>query len=108
MTLSLLHKLNINNRNIIDLTEVSKCFNNYFNEIACSVVSNLPNYSATGLKGFLINKVTSSIFLEPVSINKISNIINELNITKLQVMMTFRVFLSNFRPPWLSLYFQHW
>ena len=57
-------------------------FNDYFNEIGRSVVSNLPNCSVTCVKDFLINRVTSIIFLEQASINEIFNIINELNINK--------------------------
>ena len=48
------YKLNINNHIIIDLTEVSNCFNDYFNEIGHSVVSNLANCSSTCVKDFLI------------------------------------------------------
>ena len=32
------YKLIINNHIIIDSTEVSNCFNEYFNEVGCSVV----------------------------------------------------------------------
>ena len=74
--------VNINNRIIIDPTEVSNCFNDYFNEVGRSVVNNLPNCSATFVKDFLINRISSTIFLEPASINEIFNIINELNIKK--------------------------
>ena len=76
------YKLNINNRTIIDPTVISNCFYNYFSEVGRSVVSNLSNCSATCVKDFLINRVTSTIFLEPASINEILNIINELNINK--------------------------
>ena len=93
-------------RIIIDPTEVSNCFNIYFNEIGRGVVRNLPNYSATCVKKFLINRVTFTILLEPVSINKIFNIVNELNINKAAGYNV--LFLSNFRPPCLPLYFQHW
>ena len=64
------------------MTEVSNCFNDYFNEVGRSVVSNLPNCSANCIKDFLINGVTSTIFLEPAFINEIFNIINELNTNK--------------------------
>ena len=60
--------------------EISNCFNDYFNKVGHSVVSNFPNYFAICAKDFLINRVTSSIFLEPASTNKIFNINNELNI----------------------------
>ena len=42
----------------------------------------MPNCSATCVKDFLINRVTSTIFLEPASVDEILNIINELNINK--------------------------
>ena len=76
------YNLNINNRMLIDPTKVSNCFNDYINEVGRSVVSNFPNCSATCVKGFSINRVTCTIFLEPASINEIFNIINELNINK--------------------------
>ena len=49
---SISYKPDINNRVIIDPTEVSNCFNDYFNEVGRSAVSNLPNCSATCLKDF--------------------------------------------------------
>ena len=42
----------------------------------------MSNCSATCVKDFLINRVKSTIFLEPASVNEILNIINELNVNK--------------------------
>ena len=100
-------KLNINNCIIIDLTEVSNCFNDYFNEVGCSVVSNLSNCSATCVKDFLINKVISTIFLKPASINEIFNIINELNINKAAGYDDISGYFIKLSSSML-IYFQHW
>ena len=89
---SLLHsKLNVNRtptnlcvdgQVINELDDIVNSFNDYFSEVGVNIASKLPNNNPCEVKVYLSNRISSSVFLNPVTDTEIANIINELNVKK--------------------------
>ena len=74
-----LNSINHNGTLINDQNAITNCLNNYFCSIGESLASSCKTDNKSSFLKYLTNRISSSIFLEPPSINEIINSINSLS-----------------------------
>ena len=79
---STLSKLRINDIVVNNPVELADCFNHHFSEVGTKLANNLPPSSVCAVNDYLTKRVFSTIFLEPVTSDEITNIINDLKTNK--------------------------
>ena len=75
-------KLYINDIVVNNPVELADCFNHHFSEVGTKLANNLSPSSVCAVNDYLTKRVFSSIFLEPVASDEITNIINDLKTNK--------------------------
>ena len=75
-------KLRINDIVVNNPVELADCFNHHFSEVGTKLANNLPPSSVCAVNDYLTKRVFSTIFLEPVASDEITNIINDLKTNK--------------------------
>ena len=75
-------KLLINDIVVNNPVELADCFNHHFSEVRTKLANNLPPSSVCTVNDYLTERVFSTIFLEPVASDEITNIINDLKTNK--------------------------
>ena len=75
-------KLCINNIVVNNPVEIDDYFNHHFSEVGSKLANNLSPSSVCAVNDNLTKRVFSTIFLEPVASDKITNIINDLKTNK--------------------------
>ena len=86
-------KLRINDIVVNNPVELADCFNHHFREVGTKLVNNLPPSSVYAVNDYLTKRVFFTIFLEPDTSDKITNIINDLKQIKLVIMILYLVTL---------------
>ena len=71
-------KLRINDIVVNNPVELADCFNHHFSEVGTKLANNLPSSSVCAVNDYLTKRVFSTIFLEPVASDEITNVINDL------------------------------
>ena len=75
-------KLRINDIVVNNPVELADCFNRHFSEVGTKLANNLLLSSVCAVNDYLTKRVSSTIFLEPVASDQITNIINDLKTNK--------------------------
>ena len=73
---------------IKDQKSIANVFYNFFGNIGKNIDNDIP-YCGTSPKHFLKNHVSNSVYLEPVTDNEITSIIESLNLENLQVHIVY-------------------
>ena len=74
--------LRINDIVVNNPVELADYFNKHLSEVGTKLANNLPPSSVCAVNDYLTKRVFSTIFLEPVASDEITNIINDLKINK--------------------------
>ena len=73
-------KINVNGTDITDKIEIANNFNNYFSNVASTLVNNIPHSTLDPIS--LIPFCTSSLVLNPVTYSECQTVIQNLKLTK--------------------------